>query len=64
MIMEQKSQIMKSKKEKGLTGIAGRKDFLSITLFKRHMSDEIGFIWKAMSILQNMASRSSISLWH
>ncbi len=37
-------------KENGLTGIAGRKDFLSITLFKRHMSDEIGFIWKAMSI--------------
>ncbi|WP_373135326.1 aspartate kinase [Enterococcus durans] len=40
-------------KENGLTGIAGRKDFLSITLFKRHMSDEIGFIWKAMSIFAN-----------
>lgn len=40
-------------KENGLTGIAGKKDFLSITLFKRHMSDEIGFIWKAMSIFAN-----------
>lgn len=42
-----------TEKENGLTGIAGKKDFLSITLFKRHMSDEIGFIWKAMSIFAN-----------
>lgn len=40
-------------KENGLTGIAGKKDFLSLTLFKRHMSDEIGFIWKAMSVFAN-----------
>lgn len=47
-------------KENGLTGIAGRKDFLSITLFKRHMSDEIGFIWKAMSIF----AKHGISIEH
>ena len=47
-------------KENGLTGIAGRKDFLSITLFKRHMSDEIGFIWKAMSIF----AKHEISIEH
>ncbi|MFV0559816.1 MAG: aspartate kinase [Enterococcus sp.] len=47
-------------KKTGITGIAGRKDFLSITLFKRHMSEEIGFIWKAMSIF----AKHGVSIEH
>lgn len=37
-------------KENGLIGIVGCKDFFLIILFKCYMFDEIGFIWKVMSI--------------
>lgn len=36
-----------------ITGIAGKKDFLSITIHKHHMSTELGFLRKAMQIFEN-----------
>lgn len=35
-----------------ITGIAGKKDFMSIYIYKKHMSNEVGFIRKALSILE------------
>ena len=35
-----------------ITGIAGKKDFMSIYVYKKHMSNEVGFIRKALSILE------------
>ena len=35
-----------------ITGIAGKTDFLSIYIYKKHMSNEIGFIRKVLSILE------------
>ncbi|MCF0106116.1 MAG: aspartate kinase [Holdemanella sp.] len=36
-----------------ITGIAGKKDFLSIYIYKKHMSNEVGYIRRALSILEN-----------
>lgn len=36
-----------------VTGITGKKDFASITLYKPHMSREIGFIRKALTIFED-----------
>ena len=35
-----------------ITGIAGKKDFTSIYIYKKHMSNEVGFIRKVLSILE------------
>ena len=35
-----------------VTGIAGKKDFVSITIYKNHMSTELGFLRKAMEIFE------------
>ena len=35
-----------------ITGIAGKTDFLSIYIYKKHMSNEVGFIRKVLSILE------------
>ncbi len=35
-----------------VTGIAGRKDFLSFNISKDHMSNEIGFLRKALSVFE------------
>ena len=35
-----------------ITGIAGKNDFISFTIVKAHMSSEIGFIRKALSIFE------------
>ena len=35
-----------------VTGIAGKKDFISFNISKRHMSNEIGFLRKALSIFE------------
>ena len=35
-----------------ITGIAGKMDFMSIYVYKKHMSNEVGFIRKALSILE------------
>lgn len=43
-----------------ITGIAGRKDFLSVAVYKNHMSNEIGMIRKVLSIFE----RYHISIEH
>lgn len=35
-----------------ITGIAGKTDFLSIFIYKKHMSNEVGYIRKVLSILE------------
>ena len=39
-------------KENMITGIAGKKDFISFDIVKNHMSNEIGFLRKALSIFE------------
>ncbi|MCF0245286.1 MAG: aspartate kinase, partial [Ileibacterium sp.] len=36
-----------------ITGIAGKPGFMSIYIYKKHMSNEIGYIRKVLSILEN-----------
>ena len=38
--------------EELVTGIAGKKDFISFVIVKNHMSNEIGFLRKALSIFE------------
>ena len=38
--------------EELITGIAGKKDFISFDIVKNHMSNEIGFLRKALSIFE------------
>lgn len=35
-----------------VTGISGKKDFLSFAIYKNHMSTEVGFLQKALAIFQ------------
>lgn len=35
-----------------VTGIAGKRDFSVITIYKKHMSDEVGIIRKALSVME------------
>lgn len=35
-----------------VTGIAGKKDFSVITIYKKHLSDEVGIIRKALSVVE------------
>ena len=35
-----------------VTGIAGKKDFSVITIYKKHLSDEVGIIRKALSVME------------
>ena len=41
-----------SKSKRAITGIAGKKDFVSIYIYKKHMSNEVGFIRRALSIME------------
>ncbi len=41
-----------SEKKYPITGIAGKKDFLSLLLFKEKMSDEVGFLSRTMKIFE------------
>ena len=43
-----------------ITGIAGKKNFVAITITKMHMSNEVGFLRKALSIFE----RYNISVEH
>lgn len=43
-----------------ITGIAGKKNFVAITITKMHMSNEVGFLRKALSIFE----RYNISIEH
>ncbi len=36
-----------------ITGIAGKRDFSSIYIYKKHMSNEVGYIRKALSIVED-----------
>lgn len=44
----------------GITGIAGKPGFMSIYIYKKHMSSEIGYIRKVLSILE----RYNVSVEH
>ena len=46
-------QETKTKNHFPITGIAGKKDFVSIYIYKKHMSNEVGFIRRALSILES-----------
>lgn len=43
-----------------VTGIAGKKDFVSFNVFKNHLSNEIGFLRKSLSIFE----RYNVSVEH
>ncbi len=43
-----------------ITGIAGKKNFVAITIYKRHMSNEVGFLRKTLSIFE----RYNVSIEH
>ena len=43
-----------------ITGIAGKKDFMTIFIYKKHMSNEVGYIRKALSVLE----KYNISIEH
>ena len=44
----------------GITGLAGKPGFMSIYIYKKHMSNEIGYIRKVLSILE----RYNVSVEH
>lgn len=46
--------------ETEITGIAGRKDFLSITIYKNMMSNEVGFLHRTLGVF----ARRNISVEH
>ncbi len=35
-----------------VTGLAGKKDFMSFNIYKQHMSNEVGFLRKALSVFE------------
>jgi len=41
-----------AEKSEMITGIAGKKDFVSITIYKNHMSSELGFLSRVMDIFK------------
>ncbi len=43
-----------------ITGIAGKKDFLAISIYKKHMSNEVGFLKKVLTVLE----KYNISIEH
>lgn len=43
----------KYKSPYAITGIAGKEGFVSIYIYKKHMSNEVGYIRKVLSILEN-----------
>lgn len=49
-----------SDKSQIVTGIAGKKNFISYTIFKDHMSNEVGFVRKCLSIFE----KHGISIEH
>lgn len=48
-IIQEHTQI---KNKYSITGIAGKRGFLSIYIYKKHMSNEVGFIRRVLSILE------------
>ncbi len=46
-------EITNEKSRYSITGIAGKKDFTSIYVYKKHMSNEVGFIRKVLSVLES-----------
>lgn len=46
--------------EQTITGIAGKKNFVSFSIFKNHMSNEIGYVRKVLSIFE----RYNVSIEH
>lgn len=43
-----------------ITGIAGKKNFVAITIYKTHMSNEVGFLRKVLSVFE----RYNVSIEH
>ena len=54
----EKKEHSKVKSGYPITGIAGKKDFMSIYVYKKHMSNEVGFIRKALSILEKIVNKN------
>lgn len=50
----------KDKDKEVITGIAGKKDFTAISIYKNHMSDEVGIVRKALSVFE----RYRVSIEH
>lgn len=50
----------KDKDNEVITGIAGKKDFTAISIYKNHMSDEVGIVRKALSVFE----RYRVSIEH
>ncbi|SHJ72897.1 aspartate kinase [Paramaledivibacter caminithermalis] len=46
------SEVSKDSSNKIITGIAGKKDFTVISIYKNHMNSEIGFVRKILSIME------------
>lgn len=44
---------MKYKAPYSITGIAGKTGFMSIYIYKKHMSNEVGYMRKVLSILED-----------
>ncbi|MBO6134566.1 MAG: aspartate kinase [Lachnospiraceae bacterium] len=53
MIMESCVEVDKKKKPYDITGISGKKGFTVITCIKSHISSEVGFLRKVLSIFEN-----------
>ena len=49
-----------SNNDQTITGIAGKKNFVSFSIFKNHMSNEIGYVRKVLSVFE----RYNVSIEH
>ena len=52
IIVDENNELLKNAKNYFITGIAGKKDFSVISIYKDHMSGEIGAIRKALEIFE------------
>ena len=52
IIVDENNELLKNAKNYFITGIAGKKDFSVISIYKDHMSGEVGAIRKALEIFE------------
>lgn len=52
LIVNEKNEMLKNAKDQFITGIAGKKDFSVISIYKDHMSGEIGAIRRVLEIFE------------
>lgn len=53
MIMEDCDDLDKKNPPHFITGIAGRRDFTSLTIYKAHMSNDVGIVRKVLSVFES-----------